>query len=380
MRNPSSMSIASVAPVDLAIQTVRQSSGQFFFEAPMSPVPGNIPVTELFQFVEAALRSTGLSEADANITAEALVSTDTLGVFTHGSKLLAGYLKKLQGGGFPSNAVPRIEREGPAWAVVDGGSGLGQVGCHFAVQTAMKKAEQLGVAFVSLRNTGHIGAAGHFAAKAARSGFIAMITGNDMPSVTAPGSRGAVLGSNPLAYAIPTGGDPILLDMATSAVAGGKVYAAHTRGEPIPPTWLIGPDGHPTTDGSLYPHSAALAPMAGHKGYGLGLWCEVLSALIPGGAMTWQVGSWIFDSPSIPSKHNASVMVINIDAMTDRTEFNSRVQALSDEIHSAPTADGPLLFIFSNCMDCKDTKCVLIACRALKSNGGKIPSPRFNCL
>jgi ureidoglycolate dehydrogenase (NAD+) len=254
--------------------------------------------------------------------------------------LLAGYLKKLQGGGYPPHAVPRIEREGPAWAIINGDAGLGQVGCHFAVETAMQKASLLGVAFVALRNTGHIGAAGHFAALAARSGFIAMITGNDMPSVSAPGSRKAVLGSNPLALAIPTGSDPILLDMATSAVAGGKVYAAHTRGESIPTTWLIGPDGHPTTDGSLYPHVAALAPMAGHKGYGLGLWCEVLSALIPGGAMTWQVGSWIFDPPSSPSRHNASIMLINVNAMTDRTEFNARVAALVNEIHQAPTAEG----------------------------------------
>ena len=100
---------------------------------------------------------------------------------------------------------------------------------------------------------------------------------NFVPSVAAPGSRGAVLGSNPIAYGIPVGdGDPIILDMATAAVAGGKVYAAHQRGEPIPPTWLIGPDGKPTTDGSLYPHQASLAPMAGHKGYGFGLWCEIL--------------------------------------------------------------------------------------------------------
>ncbi len=300
----------------------------------------NIPVSELFSFVEAALGSTGLSQADARITAEALVSTDMLGVFTHGSKLLAGYLKKLQGGGYPPDAAPRIEREGPAWAIVDGQAGLGQVGCQFALETTMKKAGPLGVAFAALRNTGHIGAAGHFAAKAARCGFIAMITGNDMPSVAAPGSKKAVLGSNPLAYAIPTAGDPILLDMATSAVAGGKVYAAHTRGEPIPPTWLIGPDGHPTTDGSLYPHVAALAPMAGHKGYGLALWCEVLSALIPGGAMTWQVGSWIFDPPSNPSRHNASILLINVDALTDRAEFNARVKSLVNEIHHAPTAEG----------------------------------------
>ena len=200
--------------------------------------------------------------------------------------------------------------------------------------------DQCGVAFVALRNTGHIGAAGHYALEAAKVGCLSMVTGNDMPSVAAPGSTKAVLGSNPLAYAIPTGGDPVLLDMATAAVAGGKVYAAYQRGESIPATWLIGPDGLPTTDGSLYPHAAALAPMAGHKGYGLGLWCEVLSALIPGGAMTWQVGSWIFDAPSKPSLHNASFFVADVDAMTDRAVFNHRMKALIDEIHAAPTAEG----------------------------------------
>jgi ureidoglycolate dehydrogenase (NAD+) len=167
-----------------------------------------------------------------------------------------------------------------------------------------------------------------------------MVTGNDIPSVAAPGSKKAVLGSNPLAYAIPTGGDPILLDMATAAVAGGKVYAAIQRGEQIPNTWLIGPDGHPTTDGALYPHSTALAPMAGYKGYGLGLWCEVMSALIPGGAMTWQVGSWMFDPASRPSWHNASITVFHVDAMTNRADFNARMKTLIDEIHAAPAADG----------------------------------------
>ena len=240
-----------------------------------------IPVGELSTFVTFCLRTTGLCDADCRVTANALVSTDVMGVFTHGSKSLVGYLKKLQGGGYPPTAIPHIERQGPAWAVIDGNAGLGQVGSTFAMQTAIDKAKSGGVAFVTLRNTGHIGAAGCYALQAARSGCLAMVTGNDVPSVAAPGSKTAVLGSNPLAYAIPTAGDPILLDIATAAVAGGKVYAAWQRGESIPATWLIGADGLPTTDGSLYPHGAALAPMAGHKGYGLGLWCEVLSALIP---------------------------------------------------------------------------------------------------
>ena len=296
---------------------------------------------DLRQFVINTLQSVNVSDHDAGTTADALVTTDAMGVFTHGTKLLAGYLKKLQGGGYRAELQPVIEREGPAWAVIDGQSALGQVGSVHAIETAIRKAREVGVAYVGLRNTGHIGAAGYYAAAAARQGCIAMVTGNDIPSVAAPGSIGPVLGSNPIAYGVPVvDGDPILLDMATAAVAGGKVYAAHQRGEPIPDTWLIGPDGRPTTDGSLYPHKTALAPMAGHKGYGFGLWCEFMSAVLPGGHMTWQVGSWMFDDTSRPSWHNASFVAIDVEAIAGVAEFDKRLQALIGELHAAPTADG----------------------------------------
>ncbi len=304
-------------------------------------MPGPVSIEELRRYVVASLRAVAMSDDDSALVADALVTADAMGVFTHGTKLLAGYVRRLKGGGYRADARPSIEREGPGWAIVDGASALGQIGCDFALRTAMAKAKQVGIAYVGLRNTGHIGAAGHYAATAARRGFIAMVTGNDMPSVAAPGSRGPILGSNPIAYGVPVGdGDPILLDIATAAVAGGKVYAAHMRGEPIPPNWLIDHEGRPTTDGSLYPHKAALAPMAGHKGYGFGLWCEVLSALLPGGHMTWQVGSWIFDEPAKPSHHNASFVVIDVAAMAPPEQFTARVRKLIDEIHAAPSADG----------------------------------------
>lgn len=300
-----------------------------------------IPVDQLQSFCIRCLTKIGMSGRDAATTADALVMTDTMGVFTHGTKLLSGYLNRLKGGGYRVAGVPRIEREGPGWAVIDGDSALGQVGGVFAIETAMAKARAVGIAYVGLRNAGHIGAAGYFAAQAARAGFICHVVGNDIPSVAGPGSRGPVLGSNPYAYGIPVqGGDPILLDMATAAVAGGKVYAAHQRGEPIPPTWLIDKNGLPTTDGSLYPKNAALAPMAGYKGYGLGLWAEILSALLPGGAMTWEVGTWMFDEASIPSRHNAGFIVLDVGIMADPQVFAARVKKLSDEIHAAPTADG----------------------------------------
>lgn len=295
----------------------------------------------LLERAEQILLQCGVNQTNAAETARALAMTDAMGVFTHGTKLLAGYVKKLKGGGYAATAEPIIERQGPGWAIVDGQSALGQVGSLFALSTAIEKARRVGIAYVGLRNTGHIGAAGYYAALAARQGFIAMVTGNDIPSVAAPGSRVAVLGSNPLAYGIPVeNSDPILLDIATAAVAGGKVYAAMQRGEAIPATWLIGPDGLPTTDGSLYPNRAALAPMAGHKGYGFGLWCEILSAVLPGGNMTWQVGSWIFDEASRPSWHNASFTVIDVAAMTIPGDFQRRIGTLIDELHATPTAAG----------------------------------------
>ena len=300
-----------------------------------------ISIESLTNFCITALTKVGMSRADAETTANSLVTTDAMGVFTHGTKLLGGYLNRLKGGGYRATAAPRIEREGPGWAIIDGESALGQVGSVFAMRKAMAKAKQVCIAYVGLTNTGHIGAAGYYAVLAASEGLIGMITGNDMPSVAAPGSRGAVLGSNPIAYGIPVAnGDPIILDMATAAVAGGKVYAAHQRGEPIPPTWLIGPDGKPTTDGSLYPYQASLAPMAGHKGYGFGLWCEILSGILPGGRITWEIGSWMFDDTSQPSRHNASFIAIDIAAMIPPEQFNQRLRKLIDEIHSAATADG----------------------------------------
>lgn len=304
-------------------------------------MPQRITFEDLKSHVKAHLTKVGCGESYADPCADALATTDAMGVFTHGSKLLVGYLRKLKGRGYRSEGEPKILREGPGWAVIDGANALGQVGCSFSVHVAMQKARTVGIAYVGLKNTGHIGAAGYYAAMAARDGFIAMVTANDVPSVAAPGSRKAVLGSNPLAYAVPvTGSDPILLDIATAAVAGGKVYAACQRGEPIPTTWLIGPDGLPTTDGSLYPDKAALAPMAGHKGYGLGLWCELMSGLLPGGLLTFDIGSWMFDPVDLPTAHNAGFIVLDPRVIAEPAQYDRALEMLIHQIHVAPTAAG----------------------------------------
>lgn len=301
--------------------------------------PTPISPDALVAWVDEAFSRVGLR--DGRDAAEALVLADTFGVFTHGTKLLPGYLAKLRAGGYRPDARPRIVREGPAWAVIDGDASLGQVGCRHALDTAIAKARACGIGYVGVTNTGHIGAAGGWAVRAAREGFFALVTGNDAPSVAAAGSRGAVLGSNPLAWAAPVpGGDPVFLDIATAAVAGGKVYAAVARGTPLPDTWLVDERGLPTADGSLYPHHASLAPMAGHKGFGIGVLTEWLSAILPGGAITGQVGSWLFGPPGAPTLHNAGFVVIDVAAVGDASEYAAGMARFAAEVRGAAPAEG----------------------------------------
>lgn len=308
---------------------------------PTSATPAAVSPDHLAAWVAAAFGRAGLAAGDAAAAAEALVLADAFGVHTHGTKLLPGYLAKLRGGGYRAAARPRVAREGPGWAVIDGEDGLGQVGCRHGIDLAVAKARAVGIAYVGVTNTGHIGAAGGWAVRAAQAGCFALVTGNDTPSVAAAGSRGAVLGSNPLAWAAPVpGGDPVFLDIATAAVAGGKVYAAVQRGEPIPPGWLVDDRGLATTDGSLYPDRASLAPMAGHKGFGIAMLAEWLSAILPGGAVTTQVGSWMFGPPGDPSRHNAGFVVIDVAAIAGPEAYAAAMARFAAEVRGAAPAEG----------------------------------------
>jgi ureidoglycolate dehydrogenase (NAD+) len=302
---------------------------------------GSLPVESLRQFCFDALIRTELAESDATIAVDALCTTDCWGVFTHGIKALRGYLRRLYGGGLDPHGRPNIVAEGGGWATVDGDSSLGMVTSAFAMRTAIDKARKTGIGYVGVRNSCHFGAAGYYAWLAAQAGFIGLSMANDIPSVSAPGSRGAIIGSNPLAYAIPAGRHrPMILDMSIATVAGGKVAAANERGEPIPLSWLIDADGRPTDDASSYPGSSTLTPAAGHKGYGIGLLIEAMSGVLSGAATTWRVGSWMTSDSHLPTHHGAAFLAIDCAAIAGGHAFGSHMDRLIDEIHGASTADG----------------------------------------
>jgi ureidoglycolate dehydrogenase (NAD+) len=307
----------------------------------MEPTRGAIPIGDLQRLAENILKKCGLGDADARTAADVLVTTDTFGVYTHGVKCLAGYVKRLQGGGLRAKAEPRIDREGPGWAVVDGESALAMVTSCFAMNTAIKKAQTAGIAYVGVRNSCHFGAAGYYVNLAAKAGMIGLAMANDCPCMVAPGSRKPVLGTNPFAYAVPLGdGTSIFLDIASAAVASGKVWAAKNAGQKIPNTWLVDEKGLPTTDPSVFPDKGSMMPFGGHKGYGIAVMIEVLSAMISGAGSRWDILSWMLHDVSKPTLHGAAFLAINVGAMVPMGEFEERVGKMAAEIRATPKAEG----------------------------------------
>jgi ureidoglycolate dehydrogenase (NAD+) len=295
---------------------------------------------ELKSFCVAAMRKAGMTTQDADTTAEVLVTTDTWGTHTHGTKQLRNLLKNFREGRMDIKARPELVNEGPGWARFDGHHSMPMPTSVQAMQTAVKKAATTGIAISTVRNSGHYGAAGYYAWLATREDMIGLSFTNVDPGVAAPGSRGSVLGTNPLAYAVPAGREhPVMLDIATSVVAASKIYALRSLGKPLPEGWIVDGDGLPTTDPGNYPLVGAMLPMAGHKGYGIGLMVEILTGVLAGGDFGNQVRSWVFGDPA-PVNQSHTFIAINVGAFEPVVEFKQRMDALIRQIRNAPKAKG----------------------------------------
>jgi ureidoglycolate dehydrogenase (NAD+) len=299
-----------------------------------------VSVQDLTEFCIAAMRSAGIREEDAALSAEVLVTTDSWGTFTHGTRQLRGLLGNFPRGRLDADATMQVAREGPAWALVDGCDAMPLATACRSMDLAIAKARLTGMGYVGVKRGSHFGAAGYYAVRAAQQGLIGLATCNVDPGVCAPGSRGRVMGTNPIAWAAPAGHYPIVfLDIATSAVAASKLYTAQAQGKSIPNTWLVDDEGLPTTDPTGYPLHGSLQPMAGHKGYGLAVLVEVLSGVLSGAGIMSQVHSWMLNDPE---RANQGLAFIAIDAraMWGPGEFDARMEQMIDEIHAAPLAKG----------------------------------------
>jgi len=170
--------------------------------------------------------------------------------------------------------------------------------------------------------------------------MIGLALSNADPNMAAPNARSPIIGNNPFAFAVPAGDEkPLMLDIAMSAAAAGKILAAKALRKPIPENWLVNGEGSPTADYSQWPGVGALLPMAGHKGYGLALLIEVLAGVITGSGVTKGVKSWLLDLPT-PSNTGHAFLAIHAGAIMPIDRFKERMDALIREIRQSPLARG----------------------------------------
>lgn len=295
---------------------------------------------DLKRFSIKALMASGLSEHHATETAEVLVTTDAWGTFTHGTRQMLPLLDNVRKGGLDADAEPAIIAQGPSWALVDGHFAMPMVTSQLAMNTAIEKARASGIAYAGVRHSGHFGAGGFYAVMAAEKGMIGLCVGNVDVRMTVPGARSAVIGTNPLAYAVPTANErPVFMDIATSVVAISKVLTAKVAGTPIPDNWLVDENGRPTSDPSGYPETGAIVPMAGHKGYGIALLIEILAGVLTGAAFLSGVGNWLAEDPQ-PADQGHAFIALNIDALMALDQFKDRMDAMISELRDAPKAEG----------------------------------------
>lgn len=230
-------------------------------------------------------RAVGTPEATARQVANSLIDSNLKGHDSHGIAQTVSYVRKIQDGSLKPDVTPTVLNESPTSALVDGQWGFGYVSAAYAMAILIQKAQSTGVAAVGIRNCNHIGRLGLYAEQAADVDILCMITlcGGGIGTTTTPyGGAGRSLGSNPFAFGIPAGNQPpVIVDFATTVVAGGKVAVAREKNESIPEGWIVDKDGRPTTDPNDLAKGGMLLTMAEYKGLGLSMVAEAL-----GGALT----------------------------------------------------------------------------------------------
>ncbi|MDT3682960.1 MAG: Ldh family oxidoreductase [Truepera sp.] len=283
---------------------------------------------DLVSFSVSLLEALGLPTSDANTVGNSLVAADMRGVNSHGISLLIAYTEQLRHGGINPRPTVRLVRDHAATALLDGDAGMGQVVATRAMALAIDKAAEFGIGAVSVRNSQHFGAAGHYAQMALERGMLGLASSTAGVTMTIPGATGRVIGNNPLAIASPAGLElPILFDTAMSVVSGSKVARLSEAHEPIPEGWVVDVYGQNTTNPSDFFDGGSLLPFGGHKGFGLALMVEVLSGVLAGAALTTDIKLWRND-PDQPSDVGHLLVAISIEAFRSTREFQNDVDML----------------------------------------------------
>jgi ureidoglycolate dehydrogenase (NAD+) len=289
---------------------------------------------ELGRFIREVLVSTGAREKDATVVADGLIWANLRGGDGHGVSRLPRYLDIIAAGEITRDAVPKLTHDRGATFVLDCGHGFGPVAVMQAASLAVERARQLGVCFCLIRETTHTGAIGRYAQWIAEQNCAAVIMGAGPTLMAYHGTRVASLSTSPIAISVPSGNGPIVLDMATSAIANGKILQGRNTGEPLPAGTVLTAEGEPTTD----PNKAeTLLPLGGPKGSGLGLMFEMLASVLSAAPIQARALG-----PEKRTRHtgNTAMFVIDVEMFRPLADFTHDADALITILKALPRQAG----------------------------------------
>lgn len=302
----------------------------------------------LTRFCAAVFEKLGVPPSDAKIAADILVLADLRDKGSHGVARLGRYVEGLKKGIMVPTDKSQVVHETATTALIDGGRSLGQVVGHRAMALAIEKAKAHGTGFVTVRNSNHYGIAGYYALMAVPHGCIGISMTNAAPLVVPTFGRDALLGTNPIAVAVPAEGEPFLFDAATSVVPRGKLEVYERQGKPMPFGWAVDARGKGTTNatevlenlgkrggGGILPLGGEGEEFSGHKGYGLAMVVEILSSVLAGGA--FGLGTYAAEgSANIAHFFGA----IRVDAFRPLADVSRDLRTFLDQVRNSPKAEG----------------------------------------
>ncbi|NNU80320.1 Ldh family oxidoreductase [Halovulum dunhuangense] len=300
-------------------------------------MPIHVQPDALRQFATQSYAALGMPEETAALVADTLVQADMWGHQSHGVMRLFWYGARLESGAMNPNAEPELAGLG-GLMTMDGRDGVGQLIALRAMEAAIAGAKKHGIAAVAVRNAGHFGTAMYFTRMAARAGCLGYLCANASPAMAPWGGMKKRIGTNPWSWSAPAGRyAPMMLDIANTAVARGKLYLAKQRGEKIPETWAMDAEGRITTDPAAGIEGTIL-PMAGHKGYAVATIVDVLSGVLSGSGFGASI-----TGPYTPEGRSGCghlALVIDIAASRPLAEFEADMERLIEELKATPRQPG----------------------------------------
>ncbi|MDR3457275.1 MAG: Ldh family oxidoreductase [Verrucomicrobiae bacterium] len=283
---------------------------------------------ELVRIISKALADAGMSASVNAIEAGVMAEADLLGVPSHGVRMLPALIEGIRDGRVNANPQLKIVRERLATCVLDGDNGPGRFVSVQAMQHAIERAKHAGIGACLATRVSHWGRAHAYAYRAAQAGMIGICTTNAIPNMLAWGSTKPLLGNNPLAIAVPRGRgqEPIVLDMAMSQAAIGKIRTYLREGKSVPDGWGLDSAGRLTNDPAAILGGGRVLPFGDHKGAGLALFMELLTAALSGGLFSYEIAQ--ADATGLDPGSSKLFLALNIEAFVDAGRFGERVQDL----------------------------------------------------